>query len=251
VNDLVAFALRELGSLQALVLNAGIYGPWGRPNPWDLAEWRRAMDIIFTAYCSRAAQSFPISKKRLASTKMRWRMPGHFHPIHPAELRPFGANDGGIRALHCISDLVRQPHTGEFGGQLFHRRIKGANARARRQKVPAQFHCGAAAEGVCVDGISQPSTAMVLPRKSPRRDSAAANIQPRCRSLLCLTRNDRNFFIFRSRQFGEGDDIARECAAGKRPPGRDSLGPMRGSLFKPTETSSHPRQRAHIIAPPR
>src|ERR1019366_1443830 len=29
VNELVAFALRELGSLQALVLNAGIYGPMG------------------------------------------------------------------------------------------------------------------------------------------------------------------------------------------------------------------------------
>src|ERR1035437_8262724 len=27
VNELVAFALQELGSLQALVLNAGIYGP--------------------------------------------------------------------------------------------------------------------------------------------------------------------------------------------------------------------------------
>src|ERR1017187_8997179 len=30
VNELVAFALRELGSLQALVLNAGIYGPMGQ-----------------------------------------------------------------------------------------------------------------------------------------------------------------------------------------------------------------------------
>ena len=45
VNDLVAFALRELGSLQALVLNAGIYGPMGPTESVDLAEWRRAMDI--------------------------------------------------------------------------------------------------------------------------------------------------------------------------------------------------------------
>src|SRR5262245_3563012 len=29
VNDFVAFAQSELGSLQALVLNAGIYGPMG------------------------------------------------------------------------------------------------------------------------------------------------------------------------------------------------------------------------------
>ena len=45
VNDLVAFALREFGSLQALVLNAGIYGPMGPTESVDLAEWRRAMDI--------------------------------------------------------------------------------------------------------------------------------------------------------------------------------------------------------------
>src|SRR5579859_5049515 len=29
VNDLVTFAVRELGSLEGLVLNAGIYGPMG------------------------------------------------------------------------------------------------------------------------------------------------------------------------------------------------------------------------------
>src|SRR6185503_15370846 len=45
VNDLVAFALRELGSLQALVLNAGIYGPMGPTESVDLKEWRRAIDI--------------------------------------------------------------------------------------------------------------------------------------------------------------------------------------------------------------
>jgi NAD(P)-dependent dehydrogenase (short-subunit alcohol dehydrogenase family) len=45
VNDLVAFALRELGSLQALVLNAGIYGPMGPTESVNLADWRRAMEI--------------------------------------------------------------------------------------------------------------------------------------------------------------------------------------------------------------
>jgi 3-oxoacyl-[acyl-carrier protein] reductase len=45
VNELVAFALRELGSLQALVLNAGIYGPMGPTESVSLDEWRRAMDI--------------------------------------------------------------------------------------------------------------------------------------------------------------------------------------------------------------
>jgi NAD(P)-dependent dehydrogenase (short-subunit alcohol dehydrogenase family) len=45
VNGLVAFALRELGSLHALVLNAGIYGPMGAVESVSLDEWRRAMDI--------------------------------------------------------------------------------------------------------------------------------------------------------------------------------------------------------------
>ena len=45
VNDLAAFALRELGSLEALVLNAGIYGPMGPTETVPLEEWRRALDI--------------------------------------------------------------------------------------------------------------------------------------------------------------------------------------------------------------
>ncbi|HWD94037.1 MAG TPA: SDR family oxidoreductase [Verrucomicrobiae bacterium] len=45
VNALVSFAIKELGSLQALVLNAGIYGPMGATEEVSLDEWRRAMDI--------------------------------------------------------------------------------------------------------------------------------------------------------------------------------------------------------------
>ena len=45
VNELVAFALQELGTLEALVLNAGIYGPMGPTESVSLAEWRRALDI--------------------------------------------------------------------------------------------------------------------------------------------------------------------------------------------------------------
>ncbi len=45
VNGLVTFALRELGSLQALVLNAGIYGPMGPTESVSFDEWRRALDI--------------------------------------------------------------------------------------------------------------------------------------------------------------------------------------------------------------
>ena len=45
VNELVAFSLRELGSLDALVLNAGIYGPMGATESVSLDEWKRALEI--------------------------------------------------------------------------------------------------------------------------------------------------------------------------------------------------------------
>jgi NAD(P)-dependent dehydrogenase (short-subunit alcohol dehydrogenase family) len=45
VNDLVALVLHEFGSLQALVLNAGVYGPMGPTESVSLEDWRRAMDI--------------------------------------------------------------------------------------------------------------------------------------------------------------------------------------------------------------
>jgi NAD(P)-dependent dehydrogenase (short-subunit alcohol dehydrogenase family) len=45
VKDLVALALAELGSVQILVNNAGVYGPMGPTESVDLAEWRRAVDI--------------------------------------------------------------------------------------------------------------------------------------------------------------------------------------------------------------
>jgi NAD(P)-dependent dehydrogenase (short-subunit alcohol dehydrogenase family) len=45
VNKFAAFALRELGSIQALVLNAGIYGPMGPTESVNLDEWKRALEI--------------------------------------------------------------------------------------------------------------------------------------------------------------------------------------------------------------
>ena len=45
VNELVAFTQKELGSVDALVLNAGIYGPMGPTESVSLEEWRRALDI--------------------------------------------------------------------------------------------------------------------------------------------------------------------------------------------------------------
>ena len=45
VGDVVEFALSELGSVQALVANAGVYGPMGPTESVNLKEWRQALDI--------------------------------------------------------------------------------------------------------------------------------------------------------------------------------------------------------------
>lgn len=45
VGDIVHFALEQLGSIDVLVANAGVYGPMGPTETVDLEEWRRALDI--------------------------------------------------------------------------------------------------------------------------------------------------------------------------------------------------------------
>jgi len=63
VKDLIAFTLRELGSLQALVLNAGVYGPMGSTESVDLDEWRRAIDINLFGVLLPCRAAIPHFKK--------------------------------------------------------------------------------------------------------------------------------------------------------------------------------------------
>ena len=70
VSGLVAFALRELGSLQALVLNAGIYGPMGPTESVSLDEWRQAMDINLFGVLLPCRAAIPHFKKAGARRKI-------------------------------------------------------------------------------------------------------------------------------------------------------------------------------------
>ena len=63
VNALVAFALQKLGSMQALVLNAGVYGPMGPTETVSLEEWRRAMDINLYGVLLPCRATIPHFKK--------------------------------------------------------------------------------------------------------------------------------------------------------------------------------------------
>lgn len=63
VNALVAFALEKLGSLDALVLNAGIYGPMGATESVSLDEWKRALDINLYGVLLPCRAAIPLFKK--------------------------------------------------------------------------------------------------------------------------------------------------------------------------------------------
>jgi NAD(P)-dependent dehydrogenase (short-subunit alcohol dehydrogenase family) len=63
VSELVQFALRELGSIQVLVANAGVYGPMGPTESVDLEEWRRALDINLFGVLLPCRELIPHFKK--------------------------------------------------------------------------------------------------------------------------------------------------------------------------------------------
>jgi NAD(P)-dependent dehydrogenase (short-subunit alcohol dehydrogenase family) len=63
VNDLVAFALAELGSLHVLVNNAGVYGPMGPTESVSLKEWQRAIEINLYGVLLPCRAVIPLFKK--------------------------------------------------------------------------------------------------------------------------------------------------------------------------------------------
>jgi NAD(P)-dependent dehydrogenase (short-subunit alcohol dehydrogenase family) len=63
VNDVVEFALREFGSVQVLVANAGVYGPMGPTESVDLNEWRQALEINLFGVLLPARALIPHFKK--------------------------------------------------------------------------------------------------------------------------------------------------------------------------------------------
>jgi 3-oxoacyl-[acyl-carrier protein] reductase len=69
VNELVAFALSQLGSLDALVLNAGIYGPMGPTESVSLDEWRRALDINLFGVLLPSRAVIPHFKRSFGSSR--------------------------------------------------------------------------------------------------------------------------------------------------------------------------------------
>ena len=63
VEKLFGFALDNLGSLDVLVNNAGVYGPMGPTETVSLEEWRRAIDINLYGVLVPCRSAIPVFKK--------------------------------------------------------------------------------------------------------------------------------------------------------------------------------------------
>lgn len=63
VRDLINFTMAELGSLEVLVNNAGIYGPMGPTESVSLDDWRRALDINLFGVLIPCRAAIPILKR--------------------------------------------------------------------------------------------------------------------------------------------------------------------------------------------
>lgn len=63
VRDLIDFTIAELGSLDVLVNNAGVYGPMGPTETVSLSEWRRALEINLFGVLIPARAAIPHLKK--------------------------------------------------------------------------------------------------------------------------------------------------------------------------------------------
>ena len=64
VNDLCASVLSSFGSIDAVVLNAGVYGPMGPTESVDLAEWQSALAINLYGVLLPCRAIIPQMKKR-------------------------------------------------------------------------------------------------------------------------------------------------------------------------------------------
>lgn len=103
VNDTVEFALRELGSVEVLVANAGVYGPMGPTESVDLKEWRQALDINLFGVLLPARALIPHFKKAgggkiVAPFRRRRNEPAAQHQLLrclEGGRRPLDGNAGG------------------------------------------------------------------------------------------------------------------------------------------------------------
>jgi 3-oxoacyl-[acyl-carrier protein] reductase len=108
VNELIACTLRELGSLDVLVLNAGIYGPMGPTESVDLNEWRRAININLFGVLLPCRAAIPHFKKAGRGKIVVLSGGGATNPL--PNISAYAASKAAVVRLAESLALELQPH---------------------------------------------------------------------------------------------------------------------------------------------
>jgi NAD(P)-dependent dehydrogenase (short-subunit alcohol dehydrogenase family) len=109
VRELVAHALHEFGSIQALVLNAGIYGPMGPTESVNLDEWRRAMDINLFGVLLPCRELIPHFKKNGGGKIVVLSGGGATNPL--PNISSYAASKAAVvRLMETLAEELRADH---------------------------------------------------------------------------------------------------------------------------------------------
>ena len=109
VNDVVEFALRELGSIHVLVANAGVYGPMGPTESVDLQEWRQALEINLFGVLLPARALIPHFKKAGAGKIVVLSGGGATNPL--PNISCYAASKAAaVRLMETLAEELREFH---------------------------------------------------------------------------------------------------------------------------------------------
>lgn len=109
VNELVKLALHELGSIRALVLNAGIYGPMGPTESVSLEEWRRAIDINLFGVLLPCRALIPHFKKSGGGKIIVLSGGGATNPL--PNISSYAASKAGVvRLMETLAEELKPHH---------------------------------------------------------------------------------------------------------------------------------------------
>jgi NAD(P)-dependent dehydrogenase (short-subunit alcohol dehydrogenase family) len=108
-SELAAFALQELGSVQVLVNNAGIYGPMGPTETVDWKEWTRSIEINLYGVLLPTRALIPHLKKSSAGKIIILSGGGATNPL-PNISSYAAAKAAVVRVMETLAEELKPDH---------------------------------------------------------------------------------------------------------------------------------------------
>jgi len=105
-NELAEFALKELGSVQVLVNNAGVYGPMGPTETVAWEEWKRSIEINLYGGLLPTRALIPHFKKAVAGKIIFLSGGGATNPL-PQISSYAAAKAGVVRLMETLAEELR------------------------------------------------------------------------------------------------------------------------------------------------